>query len=269
MPTSPFIDELNARHGTAFRLDGRYSGGEVGAERLLDESSRAYVLKRQDAGLAPETTATLRTLGYPAPRYVLIGPGYCIQEELPGQPLGSWDVPIDDRLLGLNDLQRGRAVSDDRSWPATIVESVMEGFDEYMVLETLQRHSVEGRELLSRCRAAVDRHAGTLTTTDDIVHLDFTPDNVLGVDGEVSGVIDWGGTTSGDCTFDLVTWLFYARENGRSLRPLIVERIGEKGMSVYLAHIAIRQADWSIRHHGEAAGWRMVRYGLELARTFP
>jgi aminoglycoside phosphotransferase (APT) family kinase protein len=92
---------------------------------------------------------------------------------------------------------------------------------------------------------------------------------VLAVAGEVTGVIDWGGTRSGDRMFDLATWLYYARENGDDLRQLIVGRIGERGLAVYLAHMAIRQADWSIRHHGEEAGWAMVRYGVQLARTFP
>jgi hypothetical protein len=55
----------------------------------------------------------------------------------------------------------------------------------------------------------------------------------------------------------------------RAVLGAVVERIGEKGMSVYLAHVAIRQADWSIRHHGDEAGWQTVHYGLQLARAFP
>jgi hypothetical protein len=269
MNQSSAILELNATHGTTFRSAGRYAGGEVGAERLLDDEGNAYVLKHQPAGLAPETTEALRAVGYPAPRYLVVAETYCVQEELPGIPLGGWDVPITEPLLALNELQQGRAVDDDRSWPATIVESVTEGFEEFMVLETLRQHSPEGRELLTRCQAAADRYANTLKTAEDVVHLDFTPDNALAVDGEVTGVIDWGGTRSGDRAFDLVTWLFYARESGDDLRKLIIERIGEQGMAVYLAHMAIRQADWSIRHHGEQAGWQMVRYGLKLARAFP
>ena len=264
----PTVDQLNATHGTRFRSEGRYDGGEVGAERLLDEQGRAFVLKRQPPGIAPPTTATLRRAGYPAPEHVLVTGTYSVQEELSGRPLGGWNVPMPPRLLELNDLQAGRAVDGDRSWPAAIVASVLDGFDEYMVLETLERHSTDGRELLGRCRRAVERHARLLTTADDVVHFDFTPANVLAVEGSVSGVIDWGGTRSGDRTFDLVTWMYYSRERN-DLRRLIVERIGEGGMAVYLAHMAIRQADWSIRHHGEQAGWEMVRYGLELVRAFP
>lgn len=262
------IDELNALHGTSFRSDGPYVGGEVGAERLIDGDGRAFALKRQPPGDAPRITDRLREREYPVPRYVVVGETYSVQEELPGRPLGGWDVPFPARLLELVDLQEGCAVDDDRSWPATIVESVTDGFEEFMVLDTLQRHSDEGRELLALCRSAVQRHARLVTTNDDIAHLDYTADNVLAVDGEITGVIDWGGARSGDRAFDLATWSYYAPRDA-ALRATVVERVGERVMSVYLSHMAIRQADWSIRHHGEEAGWRTVRYGLQLARTFP
>jgi hypothetical protein len=262
------IDELNALHGTSFRSDGPYVGGEVGAERLLDGDGRAFALKRQPPGNAVRITERLRERGYPVPRYVVVGATYSVQEELPGAPLGAWDVPFPPRLLELVDLQQGCAVDADRTWPATIVESVTDGFEEFMVLETLKRHSDEGRELLARCRSAVERHAHRLTTTDDIAHMDCTADNVLAVDGAITGVIDWGGARSGDRAFDLATWSYYAPSDA-ALRATVIERIGEKGFSVYLSHLAIRQADWSIRHHGEEAGWQTVRYGLQLARAFP
>jgi hypothetical protein len=232
---------------------------------LVDETGRAFVLKRQPPGRAPRTTEALREVVYPAPRHVIVAESYSVQEELRGTPLGGWNVPMPRRLLELVDLQAGRAVDDDRSWPATIVESLVDGFEEFMVLETLERHSAEGRELLARCRTAVERYAHLLTRSDDVAHLDLTAANVLAVYGHVSGVIDWGGTRSGDCTFDLVTWLYYMPVGDSDLRRRIVERIGERGMAVYLAHMAIRQADWSIRHHGDVAGWQMVRLALDRA----
>ena len=46
--------------------------------------------------------------------------------------------------------------------------------------------------------------------TNDVVHFDFNPSNILIENGQVSGVIDWEGTCVGDRTFDLATLLFYA-----------------------------------------------------------
>jgi Phosphotransferase enzyme family len=263
------VDELNARHGTEFVLAGDYEDGEVGAQRLLDTAGARFVLKLQPPGLAPQTTVALRAVGYPAPRYVIATASYSVQAELPGSPLGGWGTGDRDDILELNALQAGRAVDDDRSWPARGVESVLTGFEEYMVVATLAAHSRDGQELLDRCRRAVERQPSSLKTNADIVHWDFTASNIL-VDGaRITGVIDWGGTCSGDCLFDLATYLFYARGSAPRLERYLLDRLGPQGLSVYLAHMAVRQADWSIRHHGGRAGWEMVRYGLALARAFP
>lgn len=237
---------------------GAYSGGEVGARKVLGADGRAYVFKAQPPGLAPRTTEVLRAVGYPAPRYVEVGDDWSIQEELPGEPLGDWRVPLPPRLLELNELQAGRAVDDDRSWPAAAVS--WDG--SYMYVDELERHSDAGRELVRRCRDAAERGAPGLPPARDVVHWDLTAANVLAAGGQITGVIDWGGTCSGDRLFDLATWLYYAPDEG--LRAYVVERIGERGLDVYLAHMAIRQAGWSVRFHPPEAGWRMIRYGLEL-----
>ncbi len=101
-----------------FEDAGSYDGGEFGARRVLDADGRAYVFKAQPPGLAPPTTEALRALGYPAPRYVAWGDDWCLQEELPGAPISQWGAPLPPRLLELNELQAGRAVDEDASWPA-------------------------------------------------------------------------------------------------------------------------------------------------------
>jgi Phosphotransferase enzyme family len=228
-------------------------------------------VKLQPPGLAPQTTEVLRPLGYPAPRYVLWGDGYHVQEELPGVPVGGWGAPAPPvlaRLIELNELQADRAVDDDTGWPDSIVESVTIGYSEYAIVGTLERHSDESRELLGLCRRAAERHAGGVRRSRDIVHWDYTPANVL-VEGEsVTGVIDWGGTRSGDRLFDLATLVYYARGGAPELERYVTERIGPEGQSVYLAHLAVRQSDWSARYHGPEAV-NVIRYSLELARRFP
>lgn len=91
-------------------------------------------------------------------------------------------------------MQAGRAVDSDESWPQHVVESVLIGYSEYMVLATLERHSDESRELLRLCQQAVEQNAAALRSKRDIVHWDFTLENVLIENGQVSGVIDWTGT---------------------------------------------------------------------------
>lgn len=98
--------------------------------------------------------------------------------------------------------------------------------------------------------------------------MDFTLANVLVDKRAVSGVIDWGGTRSGDRLFDLATLVYYSRGQAADLEQYVVERIGHEGLAVYLAHTAVRQSDWSLRHHGIAAGDRVVAYSLELLCRF-
>lgn len=265
------VEDLNARHGTSFAFVGAYAGGEVGAVRLVDAHGKYYVLKNRSPGLAPVTTDALRPLGYPVSRYVVWGDDYHVQEELPGRPAGGWGVAEKDvmaRLLVLNELQSDIAVDDDTSWPATIVESVTAGFAEFCVVDTLVHHSDESRELLCLCRSAVERYASGLTGRRDVVHMDFTLANVLVDRGAVTGVIDWGGTRSGDRLFDLATLVYYARELAPEIETYVVQRIGREGLAVYLAHMAIRQTDWSLRHHGPG-GEHALRYSLGIARDFP
>jgi hypothetical protein len=268
------LAQLNARHGTDFRDAGAYEGGEVGAFTLVDGGGRRYVLKHQPPGLAPQTTNRLRRLGYPAPRYIVWGEDYHVQEELPGRPVSrGWGmhgasalVPL---LVELNELQTDRAVDGDASWPGVIAESVTTGLLGYALVDTLERHSSKTRELLRLCRDAVEQHADALRGARDVVHWDFTLSNVLVDDERISGVIDWSGTRTGDRLFDLATLVYYSKGEAPELERYVVDRIGREGLSVYLAHMCVRQSDWSVRRHGIAHGEEVVAYSLELARRFP
>ena len=223
--------------------------------------------------MAPATTEALRAEGYPAPRYVLWGDGYHVQEELPGAPIETLaQVPdqLTQRLLELNELQAGRAVDADGSWPQRVIESVLVGFSDYMVLATLETHSEDTRSLLRLCQRAVERHAGALSTTRGHRPLGLhAPTTSSAVRTWVTGVIDWGGTSSGDRLFDLATIVYYAGDAAAKVSEYVVDRIGPEGLSVYLAHLAIRQADWSLRHHTATAADHAVSHSLHLALRFP
>lgn len=130
-----------------------------------------------------------------------------------------------------------------------------------MYVDELEAHSDEARALVARCREVVQRHASDVPAARDVVHWDFTASNILVTEGEVTGVIDWGGTCTGDRMFDLSTWLYYSPDD--ALRRYIVERAGEGALAVYTAHMAIRQAGWSVHAHKPTEGVAMIRYGLE------
>lgn len=100
MEAEEVIAYINDRHGTAYKIAGRYQGGESGVVfKVVDPRGDRYVLKFGVAGstFRPERptriTARLRSLGYPVPSYVASGlidqTAYTLQKALPGKPIGS------------------------------------------------------------------------------------------------------------------------------------------------------------------------------------
>jgi aminoglycoside phosphotransferase (APT) family kinase protein len=218
-------------------------------------------------------TTGLRELGYPAPRYVRVETNWALHEELPGEPLEPW-TPLSEeiaaQLLSLLELHAApfpAAVTPAGSWRRIVASSVLSGARSYLRLATLRDHSDRSRELLARCQNAVRRFGERVPEAAEVVHWDFTPDNVLALGGRVTGVIDWEGARPGDPRFDLVTLAFYAP--GTTLLDDEVAGLDSGLRAVYQAHLCVRQAEWSLRRHDEGTGERMLAYALAVASGFP
>jgi hypothetical protein len=260
------LEQINRRHGVGLMLLERYQQGEQGAFELADQRGDRYVLKWsmgdnkiERLRLAGAVTERLRSLGYPAPRYCFVGniagASYSIQEALPGVPLGRCTPELLPRLLDLNTLQVGQALSMPRNWPAPVVKTVLHGGDGFCLLETMRAYSSTTSELLDVLQRVVTAYADTPIATDDIVHIDFNPANILVDDGQISGVVDWEDAHAGDCTFDLATLLFYSYDIAALREPLqrlALDRAGPNALRMYLAHMILRQVEWSARHHARA-----------------
>jgi Phosphotransferase enzyme family len=213
----------------------------------------------------------LRETGYPIPRYVatgrLGGGTYVVQEALPGTPLRRVPTRLLPRILALNDLQRGRWVSNGPRWPAPIVDDTLRGGDGYCLLDPMRAYSPATARLLRVLQQIVATHADGPVTTDDVVHFDFNPSNLLAAGNQISGVIDWEGACAGDRAFDLATLLFYSydvRPIRDALREWVVNLSGPTALALYLAHLTHRQVDWSIRHHGSAEVERWLRVATAI-----
>lgn len=218
-------------------------------------------------------TARLRERGYPAPRYVRVEAEWALQEELPGGPLEPWSPLPDEIAAELLALHAHHAEPFPAptiaagSWRRVVATSVLSGARSYLRLATLRDHSDRSRQLLARCQDVVRRFGERVPEVDEIVHWDFTPDNVLFRDGRISGVIDWEGVRPGDPRFDLVTLAFYAP--GTALVERALADLDPGLRAVYQAHLCVRQAEWSLRRHDAATGERMLAYALEVASNFP
>jgi hypothetical protein len=283
---------INEQHGAAFAPIGRYRTGEQGAfaiKELDGDSTQRFVLKWSRGAQIPHSlrevmvvTTRLRALDYPAPRYRLVGvvPAlevvYSVQEELPGTPLsGLLDRPLLDRLLKLNDIQREQASALSATWPGPVADPVLHGGDGFCLLDPPRSYSAATAALLTELQRLVVAGRNERSPITDVVHFDFQGANIL-IDGDgVGGVVDWEGCCAGDCAFDLATLYFYAgmgeqadKDQVERLRRLLVARTGCGLLGLYLAHLILRQVDWSIRFHDRAAVERLLRRADEALHRF-
>jgi len=253
---------------------------------VTDRAGHVSVLKIMPDGTAEAVAhlqaldavqARLRARGYPAPQFAAVGqlPGlvFWIQQRLPGSALDcGWKEPdrttltrLLPELLRLNDTQAGLGTGQ-RNWPDLLTQTLTTGGDGYCLHSTLQ-HSPAARDLLPVLRRIGDRCCAAIPAGDDFVHYDFTPANLLSDGTAITGVIDINPPVlAGDRAFDLATLLFYRydHEDIRSLlRARLLDLAGPRAASAYLAHMVLRQVDWSLRHHPAAAA---TRRHLHLAR---
>ncbi len=259
------VSAINARHGLRLTLGERYPDGEQGAIAVHDVTGEHFILKwSNDAAMHERVHRArlfcehLRDRGYPVPRYPFDGVvgniHYSLQEAMPGQPIGTVSLTYLFPLLELNALQRGTCPLTTGDWRQLIASSVIDGCDGFCVLTSLNEYSRATRTLLAEAQALATRCSDTVYPTNDIVHFDFNPVNILADDGRISGVVDWDGAMPGDRTFDVVTLLFYARRNNdvrRTLWRYLTDTSTSGAVSLYLAHLIVRQVDWSIRHHDD------------------
>ncbi len=288
-PLASVVRGVNAAHGTSYALVGRFRTGEQGAYRLRDAAGREWVLKwspgnRDVAGLAAtaQLLDRLRGAGHRAPRFAAWGAlqrdpvgRYVVQEALPGAPPARIDQGLVAQILALTELQSGVAAgipfavpaatahAPRALWPALPVRDVLDGGDGYCLLESMRAHSPRTAALLEALREFVAAHASGVAqraATDDAVHFDLNPANVLAEQGRVTGVVDWDGACAGDRAFDLCTLLFYCYDPATgadaSVRATLWDRAcalsGPAAVGVYLAHMAHRQVEWMVRHHPHA-----------------
>jgi hypothetical protein len=220
-------------------------------------------------GRLRELVAGLRQRGYPAARLLaagqVAGMTFWLQERLPGTVLGTapdWLLP---EVLRLNDAQAGLG-DGTRQLSGLIAATLTTGGDGYCVHATLGARP-DTRDLLAVVRQTADRCLASIPGRGDFVHYDFTLANLLTTGTGISGVIDINPPAlTGDRAFDLATLLFYLydRDGIRDrLRGRALELTDQRALDAYLAHMMLRQVDWSLRHH---PGTPATSHHLQLAR---
>jgi Ser/Thr protein kinase RdoA (MazF antagonist) len=264
------------------------SGGESHSTFWATDRSGTVSVLKILPGAGPGAVARLRTLdevtgrlrdrGYPAPRIQAIGqaPGlvFWTQQRLPGSTLDRRSADAGraaalarllPELLWLNDAQAGLG-GGGRGWRDLIARTLTVGGEGYCVHATLQARP-DTREMLRTLRRIGDRCSPAVPDGGaDYVHYDFTPANLLSDGRSITGVIDLNPPPlSGDRAFDLATLLFYGYDYDDLRRPLttrLLELTNSGAARAYLAHMVLRQVEWSLRHYPGAPA---TRHHLRLA----
>jgi hypothetical protein len=242
------------------------AAGQDGTVSVLKVSPGAA---GDSVGRLRELVARLRRRGYPAARLLASGQAagmtFWLQERLPGTVLDrapGWLLP---EVIRLNDAQAGLG-DGTRQLSELIAATLTAGGDGYCVHATLEARP-DTRDLLAVVRQTADRCLPAIPGGGDFVHYDFTLANLLASGAAISGVIDINPRAlTGDRAFDLATMLFYLydRDDIRErLRGRALELTDRLALNAYLAHMVLRQADWSPRHH---PGTRATAHHLRLAR---
>jgi aminoglycoside phosphotransferase (APT) family kinase protein len=251
-------------------------GGESATVFLATGQDGTLSVLKVSPGATSESVARMRELaerlrqrGYPAARVLasgqLAGLTFWLQERLPGKVTGQvpdWLLP---EVLRLNDAQAGLGDGTSRL-TGMLAATLTTGGDGFCLHATLEARP-DTRALLDVVRQAAARHLAAVPDKDDFVHGDFTLANLLTSGSGITGVIDINPPPlTGDRAFDLATLLFYLydRDPARErLHARALQITGQRALDVYLAHMMLRQVDWSLRHH---PGTPALAHHLHLAR---
>ncbi|HEY6737507.1 MAG TPA: aminoglycoside phosphotransferase family protein [Actinopolymorphaceae bacterium] len=280
-PWSPtdVVAELNARTGSGLTLIGLADqvGGTSGAAFVAWPDGRQAALTRTRIPL-PHMQQTARVLnevrdrGLPVPAHqvlIELSDGWVavVQERMPGRHVDRLDrttaaafVAMSDRFAGL--LRRHPDVPPPAAFPDR-----GPGYGEFEY--TIGRLGPRGRRLLDRL-LQIDGGKPFRMRGDDLVHVDYSPGNVLFDDmGRVTGVVDWNmGVARGDRRYALVglSWTSV----GRSTVPaaelaLIDEALADLDPEVrrsYEAHRVVQHVHSSI---SKGFPEKRIRSDLEFA----
>ena len=208
----------------------------------------------------------LRDRGYPAPEYLAVGTAsgvvFTIQQRLPGRTLERGPgLRVEPKVLTsvlpsvLESVELQADIGDvsDPPWPHWLLETIRNGGEGYCLHATMLTRP-DTTSLLERIICLATPSPLSPARSTDIVHFDLNPANILHDEGRLTGIVDWNvpfvGAAQGDRGFDLATLLFYCYDSAS--RDLLWEQAvhvsGAAWTRVYLAHLVLRQVEWTVRH---------------------
>lgn len=218
MNTETRVEDIAVALGLT--VDRRLTGGAFGALSVRTAAGAPAVLKMLPTDgfwseprvrAALELAESLRSNGYPAPRYLDVGVVsdrvYTLQEMVNGAAPEVLQPEHVQTMIDLRLRQVGTA-SPDPTWAEEVVASIRANDGEGQGLLRFTG-TPEVIELLEEALVMGERIDAAIFSNSDVVHNDFGAHNVLVRGGRVIAVVDWEGARVGDSRADLATFAWY------------------------------------------------------------
>jgi aminoglycoside phosphotransferase (APT) family kinase protein len=223
------VSWVNETHEVSYVVLDRLEGGiQSGVYLLRRPDGVLAVLKwspnrgwaRQVLRAAP-IVGRVRQRGYPTPAWLAVGTTdrgfpYQVQEFVEGSPLPMLDESAAEILLEVIDRQAKLDPDPDRNW-SEYAKNVVFGDGR----ARLKASGDAGATVVDAFDRLCEPIADVGLPAGDMVHGDLSLDNVLTVDGKVSGVIDIEAIGSGSRVFDLAAVIRSAYLFGRADTPAL------------------------------------------------
>jgi aminoglycoside phosphotransferase (APT) family kinase protein len=249
-----------------FELGARAEAGESGGAWFATAPDGAAVVLKwfPDEAVAARYATLLpalnelRSRGVPVPRYphVLAVDGWTVsaQERLPGASVRNPAPALVERVVDCIGLMAGIECAlpapGVAAWGASVVQALTSGVEWWAPHEPMRTGGRRSAAVLDRVEAIGADADAAWFPSDGLVHLDLHTDNVLAVDGTLTGVIDWEDACAGDPRFDLVKYAFDLDGHDQPIWELVeATGIEPRVLRVYVAHDALCFTSWAMRHH--------------------
>lgn len=221
MISDALLEAINDRHDSSWEVVASLEGGyQEGAHELRDPNGNSLILKVVRFGSEDRLNSTARLIqrareaGWPTPAwkvwgYFPDGTSYYVTDFVDGAKLKGVDSSVVDSILEVIDEQANLHPETNQDWSSYAWRVVFEG--ESGFVDEVRGHSAQGRDFVAIAERVAAPHRVAALPTSDLVHGDFSPENLLLVDA-TPWVIDVNAAGKGTRIYDVASLVMRATD---------------------------------------------------------
>jgi aminoglycoside phosphotransferase (APT) family kinase protein len=207
------VEDANALTGRAWRVVAPMAGGYQNGAHLIEDDDGQYILKwspRVDWAERVAKTASYvaiaRAAGYPTPAWLAHGVTrgglpFHVQELVEGDSADLGDANLVDEIFRITALQRELCFEEATDWTWYVTDVA---FNNHGGHQTDLLAAGEATADAVRCAVDLAGEPGAPLVRHEMVHGDFSIDNMVVRDGRVVALVDIEAVGTGCASFDLL-----------------------------------------------------------------